>query len=239
MQVDEFFSPHDEAGIKTRAETSRIRCRGSHRDMVPELWLTFKAGDLQGMTISLPKHRYAGLDESNAYGLPATLSKSTDGPDTTKLGNTYYNSGTLVHEQQNTGQQTTSDAQGFYYKGTLKQTEPEENPASQIQSTTGELVLSEEEKVLEKSYLWKADIRIVPLFGFLYLMAVMTRSNIGAAKVAGLEEALGLTPTDFANATSFFYLGYILFQIPSNMMLKLVSPARWFPIVRVFRVIRC
>jgi hypothetical protein len=204
-----------------------------HASSQSNMGLTSKAGDLQGMTVSLPKHRYAGLDESNPYGLPSTLSKSgTEQQETSKLGNYYYNSGTLQPEQDLTGQQTTQEAQGFYYKGTLKQTEAEENPASQIQSSTGAIVLSEEEKLLEKSYLRKADIRIVPLFGFLYLMAVMTRSNIGAAKVAGLEAALGLTPTDFANATSFFYLGYILFQIPSNMMLKIVSPARWFPIVR-------
>ena len=42
-----------------------------------------------------------------------------------------------------------------------------------------------------------------------------------------LEDALGLTPTQYSKAVGIFYLGYILFEIPSNMVLKKVAPRFW------------
>jgi sugar phosphate permease len=97
----------------------------------------------------------------------------------------------------------------------------------------GNLVLNEKEQGLVKSYLRKVDMRVVPITAILYLLAVMDRANIGAAKVSDMEEDLGLTPTDFSLVTSMFFIAYIIFQIPSNMMLKVLSPSRWIPTIVV------
>lgn len=43
----------------------------------------------------------------------------------------------------------------------------------------------------------KIDWRLLPMLSFLYLLAFLDRSNLGNAKVAGLEEELQLTGTQY------------------------------------------
>ncbi|KAK2616014.1 hypothetical protein N8I77_002733 [Diaporthe amygdali] len=59
---------------------------------------------------------------------------------------------------------------------------------------------------------------------------VRTRNNIAAAKLAGLEEDLGLSSTEYETAVSILFVGYLLMQIPSNLFLnKLGKPALYLP----------
>lgn len=56
------------------------------------------------------------------------------------------------------------------------------------------------------------------------------RNNIAAAKLAGLEEDLGLSSTEYETAVSILFVGYLLMQIPSNLFLnKLGKPALYLP----------
>jgi fucose permease len=39
-----------------------------------------------------------------------------------------------------------------------------------------------------------------------------------------MADDLGLTSKQYANAVSFFYIGYILFQLPGDVFLRKISP---------------
>ena len=73
----------------------------------------------------------------------------------------------------------------------------------------------------------KVDYRLIPVLAFLYLLAFLDRSNLGNAKVAGLEEDLQLTGTQYNLAATVFFFPYCLLEIPANVMLKLLRPSRW------------
>ncbi|KAG0250047.1 hypothetical protein BG011_008700 [Mortierella polycephala] len=77
----------------------------------------------------------------------------------------------------------------------------------------------------------KIDIRLIPLISVLYLCSFLDRVNIGNAKVAGLEEDIHLTPTEYNWSLSIFFIGYVLFEIPSNVLLKKIGPRKWITIV--------
>lgn len=66
----------------------------------------------------------------------------------------------------------------------------------------------------------KIDIRLVPVLTILYLIAHIDRANIGNAKIEGLIEDLGLTGTQYNIALKAFFPPYILFMLPSNILLR-------------------
>ncbi|KAG0226733.1 hypothetical protein BGW42_003457, partial [Actinomortierella wolfii] len=79
----------------------------------------------------------------------------------------------------------------------------------------------------------KADLHLIPIFALLYLFSFLDRVNIGNAKVAGIEKSLGMTSAQFNMALTIFFIGYILFEVPSNLMLKIFGPKWWITIVIV------
>lgn len=53
-------------------------------------------------------------------------------------------------------------------------------------------------------------MRLVPMLAALYLVSNLDRSNIGNAKIAGLNEDLGLSGIQYNIALSLFFVPYIL-----------------------------
>lgn len=68
--------------------------------------------------------------------------------------------------------------------------------------------------------------QLLPFLFVLYLVAYLDRVNISFAS-AGLCEDLGLTTASYGVAAGIFFLGYVLFEIPSNLMLERVGARRW------------
>lgn len=92
--------------------------------------------------------------------------------------------------------------------------------------------LSEDERVaLEKSLKKKLDWQIVPLCLMLYLLSFLDRTNIGQARLNGLEKDLKMSSDgyDYRIALTVLYVPYIIFEIPSNLLVKRIGPARWIP----------
>jgi hypothetical protein len=77
----------------------------------------------------------------------------------------------------------------------------------------------------EKKLLRKVDIRMLPTLIIMYLLNFLDRSNLAQARQGTLEEDLGMTGTDFNLATSIFFVGYLLMQLPSNLLLTKVRPS--------------
>jgi D-galactonate transporter len=72
----------------------------------------------------------------------------------------------------------------------------------------------------------KVAWRLVPFMGLLYLLAFLDRVNIGFAALT-MNADLGLTPRMFGLASGIFFLGYVLFEVPSNVMLERFGARLW------------
>jgi sugar phosphate permease len=93
-----------------------------------------------------------------------------------------------------------------------------------------------------------AVLRLVPLLGLLYLIAYLDRQNIGFAKLQMVAD-LGVSEAAYGLGASLFFIGYLLFEIPSNLILHKVGARRWFArimlswgavtMARPSRMVRC
>lgn len=72
----------------------------------------------------------------------------------------------------------------------------------------------------------KATARLLPLLTVGYLVSYIDRTNIGFAALT-MNQALGLTATQFGVAAGAFYIGYVLLEVPSNFALRRVGARRW------------
>jgi len=68
--------------------------------------------------------------------------------------------------------------------------------------------------------------RIVPFAFICYVVAYIDRVNIGFASTQ-LQRDLGLSATEYGLGAGLFFLGYCLFEIPSNLILERVGARRW------------
>jgi MFS family permease len=72
----------------------------------------------------------------------------------------------------------------------------------------------------------KLDVIIIPLTTLLYLSAYLDRGNMGNAKLQGIEKDLmGGSDTRFSIALACFYIAYIAFNVPGNIMAKVLKPS--------------
>ncbi|KAI8584016.1 hypothetical protein K450DRAFT_221101 [Umbelopsis ramanniana AG] len=83
----------------------------------------------------------------------------------------------------------------------------------------------------EKKLLRKMDFIILPILGFCQVFNFLDRINISNAKIAGLSTDLALNNYQFGWVLSIFFFGYILCEIPSNIIMKKVRPSRWIPTI--------
>lgn len=85
----------------------------------------------------------------------------------------------------------------------------------------------------ERALLRKQDKRIIPLSAAIYFLAYLDRSNIGNAKVLNssthndMQTETHTTNYQFTIALMIFLIGYFLFEVPSNILLKKFRPSRW------------
>ena len=61
----------------------------------------------------------------------------------------------------------------------------------------------------------------------MYLLAFLDRTNIANASVFGLNKDLGLVGNQYNTALTMFFVPYIAFEIPSNIILKRLKPHVW------------
>uniref|UniRef100_A0A0W0FIY0 Putative MFS transporter n=2 Tax=Moniliophthora roreri TaxID=221103 RepID=A0A0W0FIY0_MONRR len=87
------------------------------------------------------------------------------------------------------------------------------------------------EREMTKKVLWKLDCHILPPLALLWLANFIDRSNIGNARIAGLERDANLHGNQFNVVLTVFYASYLLIELPSNWILKRMGPNRWLPII--------
>jgi len=72
----------------------------------------------------------------------------------------------------------------------------------------------------------KVTRRLIPFAFICYVVAYIDRVNIGFAATE-LQRDLGLSNTQYGYGAGLFFLGYCLFEVPSNLILERVGARRW------------
>ncbi|KAI7554814.1 MFS general substrate transporter [Hortaea werneckii] len=81
---------------------------------------------------------------------------------------------------------------------------------------------------LNRRLVRKIDMIILPTIGILYILNYIDRQNLSAAKLQGIMDDLNLTEQQFATAISILFVGYLPFQIPSNILItKIPRPGMY------------
>ncbi|KAF2474589.1 MFS nicotinic acid transporter-like protein Tna1 [Lindgomyces ingoldianus] len=95
--------------------------------------------------------------------------------------------------------------------------------------------LSEEERAAhDRKLLWKLDMKLIPWLSFLYLISFLDRTNIGNAKIDGLQEDLHMTNGQYNATLSIFFVSYALFEPLTNVLLKKLRPSIFLPIIMLW-----
>jgi MFS transporter, ACS family, tartrate transporter len=76
------------------------------------------------------------------------------------------------------------------------------------------------------SALRKIAWRLIPFMTLLYFVAFLDRVNVGFAALT-MNADLGLTPRMFGFASGIFFIGYVLFEVPSNIIMEKVGARIW------------
>lgn len=70
-------------------------------------------------------------------------------------------------------------------------------------------------------------LRLMPLLGLIYMVAYIDRQNVAYAKLQ-MVGALGMSEAAYGLGSGLFFLGYFLFEVPSNLLLDRVGARVWF-----------
>ncbi len=72
----------------------------------------------------------------------------------------------------------------------------------------------------------KVTLRLLPFLLVLYVAAYLDRINVGFAALQ-MKRDLGFSDAAYGLGASLFFIGYFLFEIPSNLVLERVGARRW------------
>ncbi|TPX12370.1 uncharacterized protein E0L32_007017 [Thyridium curvatum] len=84
---------------------------------------------------------------------------------------------------------------------------------------------------LEKKLVRRIDLHLIPILSLLLLCAFVDRINIGNARIQGLEQDLNMKGNAYNIALFSFFVTYILFEVPCNMILKKVRPSAFLSFI--------
>lgn len=78
-----------------------------------------------------------------------------------------------------------------------------------------------------RKLIWKLDMHLLPPLFVLWFVSLIDRLNIGSAKIFGMEKDLHMNAqgADFNVALITTMVGLILFDVPSNYLLKKMRPS--------------
>ena len=83
-----------------------------------------------------------------------------------------------------------------------------------------------EDSELGQRVVAKVARRLVPFMMLLYFVNYLDRTNIGFAELQ-MSEDLNLSATAFGLASGLFFIGYLFFEVPSNLALHKFGARRW------------
>ncbi|KAH8703430.1 putative MFS transporter [Talaromyces proteolyticus] len=92
--------------------------------------------------------------------------------------------------------------------------------------------LSDEERAaIDRKLLLKLDLRLIPWLSLLYLAAFLDRTNVGNAKIEGLQEALKMSNNQYNSSLTIFFVSYSVFEPLTNVLLKRTKPKIFISVI--------
>lgn len=85
---------------------------------------------------------------------------------------------------------------------------------------------------IRQRVLRRATWRLIPFLGLLYICAYLDRINVSFAALQ-MNLDLKLSAVAYGTGAGVFFLGYVLFEIPSNLILQRVGPRLWISRIMV------
>jgi ACS family tartrate transporter-like MFS transporter len=86
--------------------------------------------------------------------------------------------------------------------------------------------MTQTESALGRATLAKVAWRLIPFLGVLYFFAFLDRVNVGFAALT-MNADLGLSAAAYGLGSGIFFLGYVLFEVPSNVLLERFGARAW------------
>ncbi len=82
------------------------------------------------------------------------------------------------------------------------------------------------ENTVRRRTLAKITLRLIPFMFVLYVVAFLDRVNVGFAALQ-MNEDLGFSDTVYGIGAGIFFIGYFVFEIPSNLIMEKVGARVW------------
>jgi ACS family tartrate transporter-like MFS transporter len=73
----------------------------------------------------------------------------------------------------------------------------------------------------------KVSLRLLPFLLLLYVINLIDRTNVGIARLQMVDQQHVLGEEAYALGAGVFYVGYLLFEVPSNLILLRVGARAW------------
>jgi ACS family tartrate transporter-like MFS transporter len=83
-----------------------------------------------------------------------------------------------------------------------------------------------DQEALRRATLRKVAWKLIPFLCALYVFNILDRANVGFARLS-MQDDLGMSPQMFDFGYGLFYIGYLLFEVPSNLLLRRFGARRW------------
>jgi MFS transporter, ACS family, tartrate transporter len=80
--------------------------------------------------------------------------------------------------------------------------------------------------ISEQALLSKLTRRLIPFMFLLYIVSYLDRINVGFAALR-LNEALKFDPAVFGLGAGIFFIGYFVFEVPSNLIMERIGARIW------------
>lgn len=95
-----------------------------------------------------------------------------------------------------------------------------------IPATAGSTVVNDDTE-LERATLRRVSGRLLPLLFIVYVVSFLDRTNLGIAKLQMGRDLGWLSESVYGLGAGIFFVGYALFEVPSNVILARVGARRW------------
>src|SRR5678815_3050417 len=80
--------------------------------------------------------------------------------------------------------------------------------------------------ISEQQVVEKVSVRLIPFMFLLYIVAYLDRVNVSYASLQ-MNDALGFSAEVYSIGAGIFFIGYFLFEVPSNLIMHRVGARVW------------
>src|SRR6187397_1518753 len=85
---------------------------------------------------------------------------------------------------------------------------------------------------IEASTIRTISVRLIPFLVLAYFFSYLDRVNLGFAALT-MNAELKFTPLIFSWGAGIFFIGYFIFEVPSNLALEKFGASRWIARIMV------